>query len=271
MRTLFNAVAIGFASLLVMGQAHIAWAQVSLQRRETVNVANEALADLSRGMTESEVETALGARGKHQFTALLTNGTIRCTTYYRNDVFGRFYLVFTNSYLAAICEPPPFELREVPYRSSVAVERVLGDPEERIARVLAAADITGPELKAKLKRVEPGKTSVDYGLTAAYILTRVLFANRQREEMENRMYSALLVLYDPFKIAIGSSLQEVEMRLGKPSITESLGLDSEMRYYGSLKHLSDELLWLTVVYERNKVIRVFSDDFVDYLKIRPPH
>lgn len=246
-------------------------AKVSLERREVTNVPTKALAGLSHGMTERDVEESLQARGNHQFTAVMSNGIVRCTAYYRSEIFGKYYLVFTNSYLSAICEPPPHEMRRVPYEGTWSNERVLGDPENRIAEVLKATDMIGPALVAALKPATPPKSSYDPGLTAAFLLTK-LFADKTKQSERERKYTVLLEQFNPFKINIGDTLVAVETRLGKPHITEDLDMGREMRYYGSIefgRSGSRQLMWLAVVYKEGKVIRVFSEDFIDYDKIAP--
>jgi hypothetical protein len=246
-------------------------AQVSLARQEVVNVPTKALAGLSHGMTQIQVEDALGARGNHEFTTVGSNTTIRCIAYYRSEVFGKYYLVFTNDYLSAVCEPPPFQMRRVPYEGSWSNESVLGDPEVRIAKVLSAPDMIGPALVAALKPATPPKRSWDPGLTAAYLLTRKLFTDKTQEAQRESAYRALLEKYDPFRIDLGITLQVVEARLGKPRITEALDVDREMRYYGSVEYGlmgSRKLMWMVLVVDKGKVIRVFTDDFVDYEKVR---
>ncbi len=245
--------------------------QTVQQRQERVNVPNEALASLSHGISENDVEKILKARGNHQFTAILSNITVRCTAYYRSEVYGEFYLVFTNSYLASICEPPPFKFQEIPYQGTVAVQRILGDPEDRIVKVLNSPDIIGHKLKSLLKPRKRVKKSSDPGLTAAYLLTKMLFTDKKREAQRKIEYERLLDLYDPFQIPLGAPLQDIESHLGKPHIIQTLGENREMRYYGSIKYgllASRALMWLTVVFDDSKVVRVFSHDFVDHEKIK---
>ena len=236
------------------------------------NVAPQSLATLQHGLTLKDVEERLGARGHHQFTAAKSNGVTRCVSYYRNDVYGHFYLVFTNDHLATVCKPPPFEMRKEPYRGTWAHYRVLGDPEVRVAAVSQAEDMIGAPLTAALKPQTPPKRSVDPGLTAAFLLAQGVASLSGGAERE-RKFRALVQQYDPYQIALGSALASVEQRLAKPHITESLGANRVIRYYGDIKfglNASRELMWLAVVYEDGKVVRVFSRDFIDFHeKIRP--
>jgi hypothetical protein len=235
------------------------------------NVSPSALASLQHELTQQQVEEQLKARGNHQFTAAFTNGVARCLSYYRNDVYGHYYLVFTNDHLARVCQPPPFELREEPYRGTRAIRRVLGDPEARVAAALAAEDMIGPRLSAALKPQTPSKRSVDPGLTAAFLLAQKLAGATSQAERE-RKYHALVKQYDPFEVVLGAALTSVEGRLGKPHVTEPLESGREIRYYGNIEFglsASREQMWLAVVYEDGKVVRVYSRDFVDHDKIRP--
>jgi len=237
------------------------------------NVPPGALASLQHGLTQQQVEAHMKARGQHQFTAALSNGVgiVRCVSYYRNDVYGHYYLVFTNDHLARICQPPSFDMRREPYRGTWANYRVLGDPETRVAAVLRAEDMIGPRLTAALKPQTPPKRSVDPGLTAAFLLAQKSADAASQSERE-RKFHALVKRYDPYQIATGSALASVERQLGKPHITESLDGGREIRYYGNTEFglsASRELMWLSVVYEDGKVVRVLSRDFVDHDKIRP--
>ena len=169
------------------------------------NVTPGSLVSLQHGLTQRQVEEQLKARGHHQFTAAYSNGVARCVSYYRNDVYGHYYLVFTNDHLARICQPPPFELRKEPYKGTWAVYRVLGDPEARVAAVLRADDIIGPQLTAALKPQTPPKRSVDPGLTAAFLLAQGLVSGASKAELESK-FQALVQQYDPYQIALGSGL-----------------------------------------------------------------
>ena len=240
------------------------------------NVPPSALLSLRHGFTQKQVEDLLKVRGYHQFTAVLSNGTTRCITYYRNDVSERYYLVFLNERLVKICNPPPFEMIKVPQTDgTVWVQRVLGNPETRIDAVLHAEDLIGPKLPAALvpQTPPPPKQSVDWGLTAAFVLTKLAFGSSSREHKRGHMYADLVEKFDPYEIEVGSSRESVESRLGKPHIIESLDKDREMRYYGSIWFglaVRRGTMWLSVVYENDKVIQVLSHDFIDVtFKIRP--
>jgi len=190
------------------------------------NISPNALLGLRHGFTQQKVEELLKVRGQHQFTAVTSNGIARCVSYYRNDVYGHYYLVFLNKRLLKICEPPPFEMREEPYRGTVFVRRVLGNPEARLDAVLQAEDMFGPRLTAALTPQTPAKRSWDPGLTAAFFITRLLFYPlvKQRE----RTFSALIKQFDPYQIVIGSTVQDVESRLGKAHIAEAYGSDRDI-------------------------------------------
>ena len=244
-----------------------------LPKQVRPNVPLNALLSLRHGFTQQQVEDLLKIRGYHQFTAVLSNSTARCVTYFRNDVYGKYYLVFINERLVKICNPPPFELISEPLSGGgVCVFPVLGNPETRIDAVLQAEDLIGPKLTAALVPQTPPKQSVDWGLTAALVLTSLVLGNPSRDHKREHMYWALVEKFDPYKIALGSNRESVESHLGKPHIIESLDKDREMRYYGSIwfgLQWGRKLMWLSVVYENDKVVQVLSRDFVDFtFKIR---
>jgi hypothetical protein len=253
------------------GTSLLAAVCVSVLAAETPNVPPLALASLQHGLTQQQVEEQLKARGDHQFTAALSNGVVRCISYYRNDVYGHYHLLFTNDHLARICRPPPFQMRREPYEGTWASYRVLGDPESRLVAVLRAEDLIGPRLTTALKPQTPPKQSVDPGVTAAFLLAQKS-ANAGSKSERERTFLALVKQYDPYQVTPGSPLASMEGQLGKPHITESLGGGREIRYYGNIEFglsASRELMWLAIVYEEGKVVRVFSHDFVDHDKIRP--
>ena len=242
----------------------------AMAQEGSAHVAPTILAGLVHGLTQRQVEARLGARGEHEFTAALSNAVVRCVSYYRNDVYGHYYLVFTNDCLARVCRPPPFEMRQQRYGRGWANYRVLGDPEARIGKVLGAQDMIGPRLVAALKPVSPPKQHVDPGLTAALLLAR-RGADREKQDEWGRQFNALLRRYDPYGITLGSTVSSVEDRLGKPHTTERLPGDRQIRYYGSVEFGrvgQRELMWVSVVYQHAKVIRVFSRDFLDEDKVR---
>lgn len=240
------------------------------QPRREERVLPDLWERLEPGMNEERVEQLLGFRGGHQFTALISNHTVRCLSYYRKDARGRYYLVFTNGHLASMCVPPEFEMRRVPYGGTWLYERVIGDPEIRVGKVLAATNLLGSKLPATLGSQAPSKYSWDPGLTAAFLLVQ-RSANKAKQAQREKEYLILLEKFDPTKVELGATVAEVEKRLGKPHIVETSQTGEEKRYYGSVEFgmmASREMMWLTVVYREGKVIRVFSHDFLDQSKIK---
>lgn len=251
-------------------QVILSMGEVSLDRRTVVNVPTEALRSLSHGMTEHEVEAALGARGVHQATALISNDIIRVTAYFRSEIYGMYYLVFVNQILTKVCEPPPFEMgvRRFGDHPPSAV-RLLADPETRLAEVLAAEDMIGPELAAALQPAERRKRRGDPGLSAALFLTRLIFRDRTAEAQEERDYKAILDRFDPFKVMVGSHVDTIESRLGSPHIQNIHEDGRDFRYYGHLSFRGTrELQWLCIVYSNGTASRVFSSQFIDWNIIR---
>ena len=151
-------------------------------------------------------------RGEHQFTAALSNVTVRCISYYRDDVYGRYDLIFTNDHLASICEPPPFEMHAVPYKGTTNLtnRRLFEDPEARMTAVIRADDMIGPRLIAALTPRTPPKQSVDPGLTTAYLLVQAIgaagsaFGVVASPAERERLYLAVIRQFDPYEIALGA-------------------------------------------------------------------
>src|SRR5437667_9594586 len=75
------------------GASLLAAVCVSGLSAESPNVSPVALSSLQHGLTQQQVEERLKARGDHEFTAAFSNGIARWISYYRNDVYGHYYLV----------------------------------------------------------------------------------------------------------------------------------------------------------------------------------
>ena len=234
-------------------------------------VSVESLAEIREGMSFAEVEDIFGSPGRHQFTVSIDGKEIRCVTHYRSGQYGRVYFVFENDRLLAASHPPPFEQKTVPYRNTLSVRRVYGDPQDVVQQVLNSDNLIGPELVAALKPLPAPKTRVDPGLTAAYLVTRIFTGGKARESKRRETLNRLLDRFDPFQIDLGMMQDDVEARLGKPKIIEALEDGTEKRYYGSIDYglsYSRERMWLTVDFKDAEVIRVYTNDFLNFHKIR---
>ena len=140
-----------------------------------------------------------------------------------------------------------------------------------INEVLEAPNLIGTEFALVQAPKGADKRSYDYGLAAAYLITRALFRNRAAEEQQARNYAALLSKYDPFKVSIGELRHDFEARFGPPQITEKLEQGKELRYYGSVKYgfsHGRNLMWYAIVFMNNRVTTILADDFLDQNKIR---
>jgi len=144
---------------------------------------------------------------------------------------------------------------------------VLGDPEARLDAVLQSEDMIGPQLSAALTPQPPPRHSWDPGLTTAFWLAQRT-ANKAALAERERQFADRAEQFDPLAIDVGSSLNAVEKRLGKPQVTESLEANREIRFYGTIEFGLIEQMWISIVYEEGKVIRVFTRDFFDRDKVR---
>lgn len=217
-------------------------------------------------MNEEQVVTLLGKRGKHQFTAQLDSLVVRCVEYRQMEVFGRYYLVFINGYLSSVCHPVPLRKCMEQYGDAWSVSSIFEDPELHMQRILAAPNLLGTslleELDAPLAKSElPG----DPGLTVVAAITRVispLFSNPFLEKRRCQEWRKLLERYDPFAVSLGASSKTVKEQLGLFCFSEEMPQGHELRGYGSKKHAlpgsEREFVWMGVVYENDKAIRVYS-------------
>ena len=238
-------------------------------------VPSQSLLTLEGGMDEAGVEGMLGKRGKHQFTAQLPDGTVRCVEYRRDEISRRYWLVFTNGCLARVCHPLQRRMRQEKYGDSWSARSVFEDPELQIQQVLESPDLLGEPLQRELEApIAKTKPSVDPGLTVVAVTTKFLsplFRNPIAEKRRAREWNRLLTLYDPFTVSLGQTYGDVESRLGTPCFIEDMGEGKEARGYGSMKYAlpgsEREFVWLVVVYVGGKSLRVFSSDFIDFDKI----
>lgn len=230
-------------------------------------VAVDSLLHLERGQSQEKLEKLFGTPARHEFTARIDDCLLRGTSF-SFDSKGRYYFVFTNDSLAKICEVTPFEFRRVPYKDTWREIPVRTDPERRLEKVLDSPDLVGPALSESLRRRGTPPKSGSMNVLPAFIIAAPFWAAaaplraEQREEVE-----ALAKKFDPQKVKVGMSAERVEEMFGKPHVTDLTGEQRESRYYGSARLGENPLLWISVVFENGRVVRVFSGDFFDMDKI----
>lgn len=241
-------------------------------------VRSTVLATLQHDMTQEEVAGLLGNFGKHQFTAILSNGTVQCVQYTRDEMYGRYFIVFLDGKLKSICHPPLGRTREerrIANGGSWSVSRVFEAPEKHIQEILDAPDLTGENLKTEMKVLPKERSShIDFGLTAVAATTQVvspLFSNPFSARRRRNEWMHLLEKYNPFSFDVGMSREQIEARLGESHLVEELGNGNEFRLYGAGAYTQPggerEFVWIGFVFEAGKTIRIFSRDFLDFDRV----
>jgi hypothetical protein len=194
-----------------------------------------------------------------------------CVAYNQDSVYGRFFLLFINDLLSKICEPPPSEMKsEVEADGTIACLSIYKGADVMINEVLMAPNLIGTTFAAVDVPATTTNQSYDYGLAAAYLITRALFGNKSRETKEMKVYDEMLSKYDPFKITLSEPRLDVELRLGTPQNVEELKHGKAVRYYGSIKYgfrQDRELMWLAIIFEQDRVDTILAGSFLDYRKI----
>jgi hypothetical protein len=227
------------------------------------------LLTVERGVSQKQIETLLSVPARHEFTASREQKTLRCVSYYFASFHLEYYLVFTNDALEKIIQPPRFEHELSPAeRGQRAVWKSYA-PEERMEVVLQVPDLDQHGILASIERRYRPK-AFDNALPGA-IIAGVIGAPvaLARGVVENREIRALAEKFDPHRVKLGMSVTEVDGMFGPPILSEKSEDGSETRYYGSTKlGVQNPMLWVSVMFNGEKVIRVFSDDFFNYRKVQ---
>jgi hypothetical protein len=229
----------------------------------------DSLLHLGRGLSQQSIEEVFGSKARHEFTARIEDRLYRCVSF-SFDSKGRYYFVFTNDALAKICELPKREFRRVPYRDKWLEYPDRSDPEKRMRETLDSPDLTPAALAESLQRRVAARQGDSLNVLPAFVIGAPFWAAtaplRAKERVE---IEALAKKYDPQRVVPEMSIEQVDAMFGDPAFKESMDTRREIRYYGSHKLGADPLLWISVVFDEGRAVRVFSDDFFDLEKIFP--
>lgn len=227
----------------------------------------DSLLQLERGQSQQKIEEVFGAPARHEFSARIDDRLLRCVSF-SFDSKGRYYFVLTNDALAKICEVAAFEFRRVPYKGTWREIPVRTEPEKRLKKVLDSSDLAGAALSESLRRRGPSPKSSSMNVLPAFIRAAPLWViaaplrAEQRAEIET-----LAKKFNPQKVKLGMSVEQVEEMFGKPHIKESGGERREICYYGSARLGENPLLWISVIFEEGQAVLVFSGDFFEVEKV----
>ena len=246
------------------GAIAVAGCATSGSQPRTVSVNREIVIHLQRGISENDLQATLRTPPTHEFTARTPTNVIRCVSYCFGKPRLKYYFVFFDGTLAKVCEPPPFEYGFVPYKGAKLSVRKPWTPEERMLAVLRSLDLQGEAFEQSLTRRDVAKASRSKNvLPAFFIVAPAWIATAPIRGLNRLQVESLADKFAPDRIHLGMQASEVEKRFGDPKTTDNLDDGREIRYYGSPKLGVNPLLWVSVVFEGDRVIRIFSDDFFD--------
>jgi hypothetical protein len=231
-------------------------------------ISPQILLTVRRGASQKQLETMLGVPARHEFTVSSDHMAIRCVSYQFPSFYLKYYFVLTNDALEEIILPPRYEHELSPWEQGKRAVWKSANPQERVEVVLHATDLDQEGITDSIeRRYRPEK--FDNALPAAAIAGVVAApVALVRGQTENREIKVLAETFDPYRVHLGMPLAAVEQMFGAPRLIEKLESGSETRYYGSPKlGTQNPLLWVSVVFNDEKAICVFSDDFFDYRKL----
>jgi len=258
-------------------------AEAKRERENNATRAN-AIAKLAKrtsklkpGCSVKEVNNAFGLKGIYQFSVEKNGTTYSCFGYsvgaqyvWMEADYSNYYSIFENNGLYAIVQSPSFEyetrIDEKGYRISYRKPVV---PEKRVETVFAVKRLIGRDLINSFQENFPRRDSCsNLGpiIPLMMILGPVsvvlnspgyLFHSIEINKLENK--------YNPQKISIGMSPDEVDSILGKPNRTYHPAVDKIIRVYGSEYSIDGypqhKFTWFSLEFKNACVISIYSNDF----------
>lgn len=236
------------------------------------------MAAVPTGATFQAVCDAAGQEPEHQFTAALDDGVYRCVEYAVTPDGGRTVLshlyLFRDGRLVKVCRRPlgcdSFGQDEGGWRLNTR-EQVL----ERLDRVMAAPDLTGPALLRDAKREavareRPPDGGDDLGRVTTLLLPVIipLIPIALPSHIANGIGNARTrAKFDPRRIGLGWSVERVERRTGRPDNVRRLGDGVEARVYGPHGGQTSDLFTRSFVgpaavwFKDDRAVWILSDAF----------
>ena len=219
------------------------------------------------GMSIEELHHAVG-RYVHQFTVTRAAQTVRCVSAPVSKDRWSFYLVFVEDRLANIVERPQihFEIVVVDGRRMGRrtvkldddVESVLHAPELSSGE---AMEIAGERARHSRETQERYSEPLPIPLFL-WELGEAL--NGPRLEQEKDKHRKLLKQFDPLKVELGMSPDQVAETFTSKCVGERRVGESVIRFYGEAGEVSTiRDPWVAVRFEDDLVIAIYSADFFD--------
>ena len=239
-------------------------------------VDSRTFIELKRGITLAKLESTFQNKPTHEFTVLRNGETIRCVRYdlITPATYQSYYFVFTNDSLTLICLPPPLE-----YGTRVENDNRVGfvivQPEKIVETVIHSEDLNGEALAKSVAQVMSLKRTNKWDMKMIPVV--IIFAplaiaaapyTLVENNQWNRKFNAQREKFDPFKVRLGMTVEEVEAMFGTPFTIGKSSDNLDVRYYGSPRFGEYKEPWVSVVFDQGKAVRVFSDRFFDDEVIR---
>jgi len=231
------------------------------------------LTNLARGISLEGLISETGISPLHQFMARIGTNDFSCVRMSFERPRGSFYFLFRNGQLTTIQDLPrvDFETRTYngkPWRVPKPV-----DPEVRMIAVIQAQDLSPVEIVERLQQWTRAEAVASKGkeplnILPAFILTAPLFLAKAPSRLSGETEAARLTeKFDPFKIKLGMTADEVRSIVDDPILTVKTNSNCELRVYGSELPASLSVhippVWVSVMFCDNEVTSVFSHDFFD--------
>ena len=227
---------------------------------------------------------------RHEFTASVYSNQFLCMELFDPQNCAGFYLLFRNGGFGGVLARRRAVFEKKINSRGVAVSSPKPvDGEEDLEAVLKQPFLTEAEIRDRVESWAAAKTEASVGLEPENIapavkLTRPLMSSKRAAVSEARKEALRLIKkYDPFRIKIGMTREEVQTLLGPPSFSSPKD-GHVLEVYGTylpgaatLPVATDDpplteidKVFRSVVFENEKATRVFSDHFVDKRLVPSP-
>jgi hypothetical protein len=245
-------------------------------RTKAVAKWKEKTSTLKAGSTLNDTQKVFDSKGTHQFTILKDSRKYTClsfdvgTDYSWIGIGTPYYAIFGNNGLYSIVEPSPFEYetridkkgRRISHRKAVA-------PEKRLETVFAANKLFSNDLGDSIQQLFPRRHSTsNLGpiLPLMYGLAPIsLIGNAPGKFFHDMKINKLKRKYDPEKISIGMSPDEVKTVLGKPNSTYHPSKDRTILVYGSQETYKNcpqhRFTWMSLEFKKTLLTSIYTNDF----------
>ena len=258
----------------------------AVARREAENNATRAkalakwekkISTLKIGSSVQNTQKAFGSKGVHEFTIQKNSSKYVCLSFlvgkkysWSGADYAEYHCIFEGGRLYAIVEPPAFECEikidekdcRISYRKPIISEK-------RVEAIFSAKNLIGMELTNSFQKNFPRRESCS-NLGPIIPLMMVLgpmsvVANSAGYLLHSIEINRLENKYNPQKISIGMSPDEVDSIFGKPIRSYHPTVDRIIRIYGLEDSIDgyNKYGWKSFLIElkNSSVIGIYSNDF----------